>query len=155
MKTAMDWANRKEICECGGKYANKNKRQHEATQKHVKYLSEIEADNKIVVTMAEIEADIEHEFKYCTITEDDPEFLLLNAHTVKAQMSILNRFSRNMIPQHLTSLSKKYYYYHMVGLYETIKNEGRYCYKPPDRVTIRAEIITRFIEDGYRIEAVS
>lgn len=147
----MTQANEKAICECGGKHSKTNKSKHMLTKKHLKHLGEKKL-NEPVITMAEIEADVELDFKYDTITKDDPEFMLLKAHTVKKQIGILEKFGRALIPGHLSNRAKSDYFYRVLELYDQIKGGTPYVYTPPDRDLIRGDVIRGFQDNGYRIE---
>jgi hypothetical protein len=152
----MTQANEKVTCECGGKYTKTNKVKHVVTKKHLKYLDSIKSkepvDERPVCTMTEIEADVELGFAYDTITRDDPEHMLLKAHTVKEQIKILNKFGRGQIPAHLSNRAKSEYFYHVLELYDQIKGGTPYVYTPPDRDLIREETIRSYQNNGYRIE---
>ena len=151
----MTQANEKVSCECGGKYTKTNKVKHIVTKKHLKYLDSIKSeepvDDRPVCTMAEIEADVEMGFVYDTITRDDPEHMLLHAHTAEKQIKILNKFGRGQIPAHLSEGAKSSYFYRVLELYDQIKGGELYVYTPPDRDLIRADTIRSYEGWGYRI----
>jgi len=147
----MTQANEKVICECGGKYTKTNKAKHVTTKKHLNYLDTIPSvDESPVITMAEIEEDVEIGFVHDTITIDDPEYMLLKARTKDKQIKILGE-CLGKIPTHLSEKQRDRYFYRVLELYDQIKGGDVYVYTPPNRNLIRLETIKYYQENGYRI----
>jgi hypothetical protein len=119
------------------------------TEKHLKYIDD---SNKPVITMEEIEIDVETDYIHDTITKNDPEFMLLKAKTAEKQITILDKFSRGQIPSHLPERAKSNYFGRIGVLYDQIKGGTPYVYTPPNKDRIREEIIRCYLDDGYKIK---
>ena len=144
----MNNSNNKAVCVCGGKYTATNKSKHDKTKKHLKYLENMN-NNRPIKTKEDIEKEVSFDIECDTITEHDPEYLILNVHTIDKQLKILGKISPTNVPK--SKYNKRYYFSRVMELYDEIKGGNLYVYRPPNKNEIRKETIERYTDDGYEV----
>ena len=152
--------NEKITCECGGKYANKNKTAHIKTRKHLDFIPNPPSyhnDLKIldrslyyddVPTDEEILELIAYEIEKLTITPDDMEYYIKDCKTVEQQRNIINSMCpySKIIPAHLTGLKKSIFIRKGFDLWQGLKKK-KYIYIPPNNHVVIDSIYKTIDED--------